>query len=140
MRTAGGVPTGPAAGDGALYTMVEAARLKGVNYQTVARAVRTGKLPARRLGHLALIAAADLTAWTPMYSRAPHKYRRSSPDPGAAVAPVDAAWLERAGLEGRVAALTTTLAARAPGLAEGELRALAERLAALLAAAPGDER
>ena len=137
---AGEDPAGPAAGGGALYTMRAAARLKGVSYYTVSRAVRAGRLPARRLGNQALIATADLIAWTPLYSRTPHKYRRSSPDPGAPVAPVDAAWLERAGLEGRVAALAAELAARAPGLSLEELRALAGRLAALLAAAPGDAR
>jgi excisionase family DNA binding protein len=135
----GDVPTGPAAGDGALYTMRAAARLKGVSYHTVSRAVHAGRLPARRLGRQALIAAADLAAWAPMVQRAPRKYRRP-PDPDAAPAPVDAATLDRADLERRVATHTTTLAARVPGLAEGELRALAARLAALLAAAPGDER
>ena len=82
MRMVGEDPAGPAAGDGALYTMRAAARLKGVSYHTVSRAVHAGRLPARRLGRQALIAAADLAAWTPLYSRAPRKYRRLS-DPGA---------------------------------------------------------
>ncbi len=32
-------------GGGDVYTMAEAARLKGVSYHTVSRAVRRGKLP-----------------------------------------------------------------------------------------------
>jgi excisionase family DNA binding protein len=59
------------------YTMAEAARIKGVSYHTVSRAVRSGKLPAQRLGRMALIAAADLQAWRPMRERAPRKYRRT---------------------------------------------------------------
>ncbi len=59
------------------YTMAEAARIKGVSYHTVSRAVRSGKLPAQRLGRMALIAAADLQAWRPMRERAPRKYRRA---------------------------------------------------------------
>ena len=84
--------------DGTLYTMAEAARLKGVSYHTVSRAVRRGKLPARRLGRQALIAAADLAAWEPMYARAPKRYRRRAADPAAAPAPVGAAALDRAAL------------------------------------------
>ena len=61
------------------YTMAEAARIKGVSYHTVSRAVRSGKLPAQRLGRMALITAADLQAWRPMRERAPRKYRRSEP-------------------------------------------------------------
>jgi excisionase family DNA binding protein len=53
------------------YTMTEAAQIKGVSYHTVSRAVRSGKLPAQRLGRMALIAAADLQAWRPMHERAP---------------------------------------------------------------------
>ncbi len=123
--------------DGTLYTMAAAARRKGVAYHTVSRAVRAGRLPARRLGRQCLIAAADLAAWAPMMERAPHKYRRRAPDPAAAAAPVDAATLDRWALEGRVAALAAALAAAAPGLSDGELRALADRLAALAAALPG---
>ncbi len=119
--------------NGALYTMAQAARLKGVSYHTVSRAVRRGKLPARRLGRQALIAEADLTEWAPMVQRAPLKYRRRTPDPGAALAPVGAAWLDRAELERRVEALAAALVAKAPGLPLAELRMLAERLAALAA-------
>jgi excisionase family DNA binding protein/PAS domain S-box-containing protein len=57
-------------------TMAEAARLKGVSYHTVSRAVRRGKLPVLRLGRMALISMADLQAWQPMKERAPRKYRR----------------------------------------------------------------
>lgn len=56
-------------------TMAEAARLKGVSYHTVSRAVRRGKLPVLRLGRMALISMADLHAWQPMKERAPRKYR-----------------------------------------------------------------
>jgi excisionase family DNA binding protein len=62
------------------YTMTEAARIKGVSYHTVSRAVRSGKLPAQRLGRMALITAADLQGWRPMRERAPRKYRRPDPD------------------------------------------------------------
>lgn len=57
-------------------TMAEAARLKGVSYHTVSRAVRRGKLPVLRLGRMALISMADLQEWQPMKERAPRKYRR----------------------------------------------------------------
>lgn len=57
--------------------MAEAARLKGVSYHTVSRAVRRGKLPVLRLGRMALISMADLQAWQPMKERAPRKYRRA---------------------------------------------------------------
>jgi len=63
-----------------LYTMTEAAQLKGVSYHTVSRAVREGRLPAQRLGRMALIAATDLAAWEPMRERAPKKYRTREPD------------------------------------------------------------
>ena len=127
---------GGVAADGALCTMAQAARLKGVSYHTVSRAVRRGTLPARRLGRQCLIVAADLDGWAPMYQRAPRKYRRAEPDPGASVAPVDAAWLDRAALERQVAALASDLAARAPRLSLEELRALADGLAAAMAEAP----
>ena len=119
--------------NGALYTMAQAARLKGVSYHTVSRAVRRGKLPARRLGRQALIAEADLTEWAPMVQRAPLKYRRRTPDPEAVLAPVGTAWLDRAELERRVEALAAALAAKAPGLPLAELRSLADRLTALTA-------
>lgn len=59
-------------------TMADAAKLKGVSYHTVSRAVRRGRLPVVRLGRMALISARDLQIWTPMKERAPHKYRRKS--------------------------------------------------------------
>ena len=62
------------------YTMADAATFKGVSYYTVARAVRRGKLIATRLGRQALIARADLDAWTPMKERAPKKYGRREPN------------------------------------------------------------
>ena len=116
-------------GGGALYTMREAARRKGVSYHTVSRAVRAGRLPAHRLGCQVLITAGDLGAWAPERNKAPRKYRRE-PDLGSIVAPVDTATLDRAGLERRVAALADMLVV---GLPDAELRALAERLAALAA-------
>lgn len=58
-------------------TMTEAARLKGVSYHTVSRAVRKGRLPVVRLGRMALISARDLQEWRPMKERAPRKYRRT---------------------------------------------------------------
>jgi hypothetical protein len=75
-----------------------------------------------------------------MVQRTPREYRRRAAAAAALLAPVEVATLDRADLERRVAALTTSLAARAPGLADGELRGLAARLEALLAAAPGDAR
>ncbi len=123
-------------GDGTLYTLREAARRKGVSYETVSRAVRAGRLPVHRLGRHVLIGAADLAAWAPMVSRAPHKFRRA-PDPSAAAAPVDATTLDRVELERRVAALAAALAGAAPVLGDGALRALADRLIALAADLPG---
>ena len=61
------------------FTMAEAARLKGVSYHTVSRAVRRGRLPVIRLGRMALIAADDLQNWRPMKERAPRKYRQREP-------------------------------------------------------------
>ena len=81
-----------------VYTMTEAATLKGVSYHTVSRAVRRGQLPAQRLGRMALISADDLRAWRPMRERAPHKYRRRAPDPTAAPAPVDLTMKDRVSL------------------------------------------
>lgn len=58
-------------------TMADAARIKGVSYHTVSRAVRRGRLPVQRLGRMALIAAADLEAWRPMTERRPRRYQRA---------------------------------------------------------------
>jgi excisionase family DNA binding protein len=62
------------------YTMNEAARIKGVSYHTVSRAVRQGRLPVLRLGRMALISSSDLESWHPMRERAPRKYRQE-PEP-----------------------------------------------------------
>lgn len=67
-------------------TMAEAARLKGVSYHTVSRAVRKGKLPVLRLGRMALISRSDLQSWQPMKERAPRKYRRASGKAGTSEA------------------------------------------------------
>jgi excisionase family DNA binding protein len=76
----------PAPKDEAVYTMAEAARLKGVSYHTASRAVRTGKLASTRLGRQALIREGDLAAWEPMVERRPKKYTARTPD--LAVRPV----------------------------------------------------
>src|SRR5690606_41721576 len=80
-------------------TMAEAARLKGVSYHTVSRAVRRGKLPVLRLGRMALISLAALQAWQPMRERAPRKCRRAEP-PSSGADPLtltDASHLGRLG-------------------------------------------
>lgn len=91
------------------YTMAEAARLKGVSYHTVSRAVRRGKLPVHRLGRMALIAADDLRAWRPMRERAPKKYRRREPMPDATPALLDLASGERVDLARRLSTLYEVL-------------------------------
>ncbi|MBA2776394.1 MAG: GAF domain-containing protein [Chloroflexia bacterium] len=62
------------------YTMAEAAKLKGVSYHTVSRAVRQGRLPVVRLGRMALIGGEDLENWHPMRERAPARFRQA-PEP-----------------------------------------------------------
>ncbi|HEV2128045.1 MAG TPA: helix-turn-helix domain-containing protein [Thermomicrobiales bacterium] len=84
------LPDVPAFDGGTRYTMAEAARIKGVSYHTVSRAVRSGKLPAQRLGRMALIPAADLQGWRLMRQRAPRKYRKSDPDHENGELPVQA--------------------------------------------------
>ena len=96
-----------------VYTMEEAARLKGVSYHTVSRAIRRGALPHTRLGRMALIAGPDLAAWRPMHQRAPKKYRRRDPDPGAAPALVDLAAGDRVELAKRFAVLSEAVHAAA---------------------------
>lgn len=71
----GDVPEGTQRIGSDRYTMTEAAKLKGVSYHTVSRAVRKGRLPVVRLGRMALISAEDLRAWRPMRERAPRRYR-----------------------------------------------------------------
>jgi len=120
-------------GTGDVYTMAEAARLKGVSYHTVSRAVRRGKLPATRLGRMALITSEDLRDWRPMRERAPRKYRRREPNPEATPALLDLASAERVELASRLASLSEALYAAAAGMPEDEFFALlAERLAGAL--------
>jgi excisionase family DNA binding protein len=72
----------PRATQGAVYTMAEAARVKGVSYYTVSRAIRRGALRVQqRLGRMALIAAEDLNAWHPVTQKVPHQYRGRTPEP-----------------------------------------------------------
>jgi len=125
----------PAAGEpsGDLYTMAEAARLKGVSYHTVSRAVRRNKLPAQRLGRMALIAAEDLRAWRPMRERAPLKYRRREPNPDATPALLDLASGERVDLARRLSSLYEVLHGAAHALPLPEfLSLLCDRLAVAL--------
>ena len=117
-------------GSGDVYTMAEAARLKGVSYHTVSRAVRRGKLPATRLGRMALITSEDLREWRPMRERAPRKYRRREPNPEAAPALLDLASAERVELASRLASLYEALYGLAAGMPrDGLLGLLADRLA-----------
>jgi len=87
------------------FTMLEAARSKGVSYHTVSRAVRSGKLPSRRTGRMVLIGGRDLDAWSPMRERAPHKYRQRHPAPQNVPGVVELASGERAELARRLAAV-----------------------------------
>jgi excisionase family DNA binding protein len=120
-------------GTGDVYTMAEAARLKGVSYHTVSRAVRRGKLPATRLGRMALITSEDLRDWRPMRERAPRKYRRREPNPEATPALLDLASAERVELASRLASLSEALYAAATGMPREEFFGLlAERLAGAL--------
>ena len=122
-----------ATGSGDVYTMAEAARLKGVSYHTVSRAVRRGKLPATRLGRMALITSEDLREWRPMRERAPRKYRRREPNPEATPALLDLASAERVELASRLASLSEALFAAAAGTPREEFFGLlAERLAGTL--------
>jgi PAS domain S-box-containing protein/excisionase family DNA binding protein len=116
-----------------VYTMAEAARLKGVSYHTVSRAVRRGKLPAQRLGRMALISADDLRDWRPMRERAPRKYRRREPDPTATPALLDLASGERVSLAQRLSTLYELIHGGAGQLPLPEFLALlADRLASAL--------
>jgi excisionase family DNA binding protein len=120
-------------GSGDVYTMAEAARLKGVSYHTVSRAVRRGKLPATRLGRMALITSEDLREWRPMRERAPRKYRRREPNPEATPALLDLASAERVELASRLATLSETLHAAATDMSPDDFFALlADRLAGTL--------
>lgn len=120
-------------GGGDVYTMAEAARLKGVSYHTVSRAVRRGKLPATRLGRMALITSEDLREWRPMRERAPRKYRRREPNPDAAPALLDLASAERVELASRLAAIYEVLHVAASASPKEEIFDLiADRLAGAL--------
>lgn len=120
-------------GSGDVYTMAEAARLKGVSYHTVSRAVRRGKLPATRLGRMALISTEDLREWRPMRERAPRKYRRREPNPEATPALLDLASAERVDLASRLSSLYEALHAAAVDPEDDKLYDLvAERLATTL--------
>lgn len=120
-------------GSGDVYTMAEAARLKGVSYHTVSRAVRRGKLPATRLGRMALIASEDLRDWRPMRERAPRKYRRREPNPEATPALLDLASAERVELASRLASLYEALhSASIDSPREDFFDLLADRLAGVL--------
>lgn len=126
---------GPATADTAdedVYTMAEAARLKGVSYHTVSRAVRRGTLPARRLGRMALISADELRAWRPMVERAPKKYRRREPDLGASPALVDLASGERVALARHLGALLEVVRGASALPLEQFLPLACERISGLL--------
>ena len=112
-----------------MYTMAEAARPKGVSYHTVSGAVRRDKLPAQRLGRMALISAEDLRAWRPMRERAPLKYRRREPNLDATPALLDLASGERVDLARRLGVLYEAIHAAALALPTAEFLALlCERL------------
>ena len=87
------------------YTMTEAAKLKGVSYHTVSRAVRAGRLPVQRLGRMALIAGDDLNTWAPMRERAPKRYRQNQRDGDASPVFLDASLGERLELAKRLSSL-----------------------------------
>lgn len=118
---------------GDLYTMAEAAELKGVSYHTVSRAVRRGKLPAQRLGRMALLTASDLRTWRPMRERAPHKYRRRDPNPEATPTLLDLASGDRVELARRLSTLLEVLHGAAAELPlDAFLTLLTDRLAGAL--------
>lgn len=120
----------PVTAGGDVYTMAEAARLKGVSYHTVSRAVRRGKLPAQRLGKMAFIAAADLQVWRPMVERAPRKYRRRTPQTDASPALIDLASGDRVELARQLSVLLQVVDAAARGVSAKEfLPLIADRIA-----------
>lgn len=104
--------------------MAEAAKLKGVSYHTVSRAVRGGRLPVRRLGRMVLIAEDDLRAWHPMRERAPKKYRQREPSADATPALVDLAAGERVALAQQLAALCEVIHVAAAEQSEEALASL----------------
>ncbi len=90
---------------GEFFTMDEVARLKGVSYHTVSRAVRKGAIRSKRMGRMALVSAEDIAGWEPVRSRAPRKYRQRVPDPTITPAVMDLASGERIELARRLSAL-----------------------------------
>ncbi len=106
------------------YTMAEAAKLKGVSYHTVSRAVRSGRLPVHRLGRMALIGEDDLRAWHPMRERAPKRYRQREPSAEATPALVDLASGERVALAQQLAALCEIIHMAAAEQSEDDFAAL----------------
>ncbi len=54
-----------------LLGVPDAAIAKGVHQETVRRAIRAGRLPARRIGRSFVIRPADLRAWQPHHEKAP---------------------------------------------------------------------
>ena len=124
----------PARGtDDDVYTMGEAARLKGVSYHTVSRAVRRGVLPAQRIGKMVFITMAELQAWRPKYDRAPMQYRDRTPVPDAKPAMIDLASGDRVHLAGRIATLLEVAEVTGRELALDEaLGLICERLAGVL--------
>ncbi|MGB3331016.1 MAG: ATP-binding protein [Thermomicrobiales bacterium] len=113
-----------------LLTMAEAARIKGVSYHTVSRAVRRGRLPVQRLGRMALIAAQDLAAWQPMTERRPRRYQQrdeerslhvfgQASDDAIAITESFADLTDAMHLQARTADLRTFLQTGAARIAEG---------------------
>jgi excisionase family DNA binding protein len=115
-----------------VFTMRQAAQRKGVSYHTVSRAVRSGRLPSRRLGRQALIAEEDLAAWQPMRERAPKRYRRPAPDLSVLGTGVMADTLDRAALEKTVTACATILLGSLHALSDEQLHAVQELLTSVL--------
>jgi excisionase family DNA binding protein len=115
--------------DDALFTMRQAAQRKGVSYHTVSRAVRSGKLPSRRLGRMVLVTAADLDAWRPMRERRPRRYRQRVPDPTIGATSLDQDVLCRAELEREVATLTKRVLRTMGALSAEQLDVLQQALA-----------
>jgi excisionase family DNA binding protein len=116
-----------------LYTMSQAAQLKGVSYHTVSRAIRRGALPAERIGKMAFISRGDLQAWHPKYDRAPMQYRHRTPTADVQHVMIDLAATERVQLATQLSALIE-LAESSVREAEIErtLRIVCERLASVL--------
>jgi excisionase family DNA binding protein len=124
----------PARGaDEEVYTMGEAARLKGVSYHTVSRAVRRGVLQAQRIGKMVFITKANLQAWRPKYDRAPMQYRHRTPVPDAKPAMIDLASGDRVQLAGHLATILEIAEVTSRDLpTDATLNLICERLATAL--------